>query len=86
MALSGERDLWHAWVLGAWREGWEAGAQARAGDYSRGYADGILARKHLEHDAVEAARIELARWGPGGREHFADPRPGDFPGRGVIAA
>ena len=21
------------------------------------------------------------RWGPGGRAHFADPRPGDFPGR-----
>ena len=23
------------------------------------------------------------RWGPGGREHFAGPRPGDFPGRGA---
>jgi len=25
--------------------------------------------------------IEARRWGPGGRAHFADPRPGDFPGR-----
>ena len=26
------------------------------------------------------AELEEKRWGPGGREHFADPRPGDFPG------
>jgi len=25
--------------------------------------------------------IEARRWGPGGRAHFGDPRPGDFPGR-----
>jgi hypothetical protein len=29
------------------------------------------------------ADLELKRWGPDGREHFADARPGDFPGRGV---
>jgi len=27
------------------------------------------------------AELETRRWGPGGRAHFADPRPGDFPGR-----
>ena len=27
------------------------------------------------------AELEERRWGPGGRAHFADPRPGDFPGR-----
>ena len=27
------------------------------------------------------AELEEKRWGPGGRAHFADPRPGDFPGR-----
>jgi len=27
------------------------------------------------------AGLEERRWGPGGRVHFADPRPGDFPGR-----
>jgi hypothetical protein len=26
------------------------------------------------------AELEARRWGPGGRAHFADPRPGDFPG------
>jgi hypothetical protein len=29
------------------------------------------------------AELERKRWGPDGREHFADPRPGDFPGRGA---
>jgi hypothetical protein len=27
------------------------------------------------------AELEERRWGPGGRAHFGDPRPGDFPGR-----
>ena len=27
------------------------------------------------------ADLEVERWGPGGREHFGDPRPGDYPGR-----
>ena len=27
------------------------------------------------------AELEEKRWGPGGRAHFADPRPGDYPGR-----
>jgi hypothetical protein len=30
-----------------------------------------------------AAELEERRWGPGGRAHFADPRPGDYPGRGA---
>jgi hypothetical protein len=29
------------------------------------------------------AELEQRRWGPGGRAHFADPRPGDFPGPGT---
>jgi hypothetical protein len=28
----------------------------------------------------QLAEVEQRRWGPGGRAHFADPRPGDFPG------
>ena len=27
------------------------------------------------------AELEEKRWGSGGRAHFADPRPGDYPGR-----
>ncbi len=34
-------------------------------------------------DGRSFAEIEECRWGPGGREHFAGPRPGDFPGRGA---
>jgi hypothetical protein len=30
---------------------------------------------------ISAAEMEERRWGPGGRAHFGDPRPGDFPGR-----
>ncbi|WP_345433797.1 hypothetical protein [Actinoallomurus vinaceus] len=29
------------------------------------------------------AELEALRWGPGGREHFGDPRPGDFEGFGA---
>ena len=32
------------------------------------------------------AELEEKRWGPGGRAHFADPRPGDYPGRQAAAA
>jgi len=31
----------------------------------------------------DLAELEERRWGPGGREHFADARPGDYPGRGA---
>jgi hypothetical protein len=31
----------------------------------------------------DLAEIEARRWGPGGRAHFADARPGDYPGRGA---
>ena len=35
----------------------------------------------LTREADEAlAALNDRRWGPGGRAHFADPRPGDFPG------
>ena len=30
---------------------------------------------------IPFAELEERRWGPGGRAHFADPRPGDYPGR-----
>jgi hypothetical protein len=29
----------------------------------------------------DLAEIEQRRWGPGGRAHFGDARPSDFPGR-----
>ena len=66
--------------------------------YQAGHADGYRAG-YRQADTDQAARwnqiaraatggpahaeLEERRWGPGGREHFADPRPGDFPGRGA---
>jgi hypothetical protein len=63
--------------------------------YQAGHADGYRAG-YRQADADQAAQwnqaaraadgpdraeVEERRWGPGGRAHFADPRPGDFPGR-----
>ena len=65
--------------------------------YAAGHADGYRAG-YRQADADQAARwnqaaravdgpglaeLEERRWGPGGRAHFADPHPGDFPGRGA---
>jgi len=55
--------------------------------YERGRTDGYLQAvadvKAAQHGIVRDAELETRRWGPGGREHFADPRPGDFLGRGA---
>jgi hypothetical protein len=65
--------------------------------YQAGHGDGYQAG-YRQAEADQAARwnqatrpavgpghaeLEEQRWGPGGREHFADPRAGDFPGRGT---
>ena len=59
---------------------------AEAG-YERGHAGGYLQAvadiKAVQHGIVLDAELEARRWGPGGREHFADARPGDYPGRGA---
>jgi hypothetical protein len=53
--------------------------------YERGLAEGYARAaadvKAVQHGVVRDAELEARRWGPGGRAHFADPRPGDFPGR-----
>jgi hypothetical protein len=52
--------------------------------YRQAEAD-MAARWHeIARPAIQGpsqAEIEAERWGPGGREHFGDPKPGDFPGR-----
>ena len=48
-----------------------------------GYVEAIADMKAAQHGIVREAEMEERRWGPGGREHFADARPGDFPGRGT---
>ena len=66
------------------REAYEAG---RADGYSAGYhqADADQAARWNQAaraalDGPSHAELEQRRWGPGGREAFANPRPGDFPG------
>ena len=55
---------------------YEAGRQAAEADMAVRWARAAAA---VRGPAI--ADLEERRWGPGGREHFADPRPGDFPGR-----
>lgn len=57
-----------------WRYAWRT---AQRDAYETGFYDGCMSLKKAQHDAVELTELEVARWGPGGREHFADPRPGD---------
>jgi hypothetical protein len=59
------------------RDGYEAGRRDAEADMARFWAE--AARSVTR--GVSHAELEQRRWGPGGRAHFADPRPGDFPGR-----
>jgi len=56
-----------------------------AAEFDRGYEAGYLRAvedvKAAQQGIVRDVGLEEARWGLGGREHFGDPRPGDFPGR-----
>ena len=59
------------------RDGYEAGRRDAEADMARFWAE--AARSVTR--GVSHAELEQRRWGPGGRAHFADPRPGDFAGR-----
>lgn len=68
--------------------GREMYAAGRADGYQAGYRQAeadMAARWNQAARTVTAgpsfAELEERRWGPGGRARFADPRPGDFPGR-----
>ena len=91
IALSDERDTWLRWVLAAWRDGYAAGRDSMDNAVTTAYIDGLLRRKGIEHEHIRAltggtCRVDLWQdqqrrtWGPGGREHFADPEPGDYAG------
>jgi hypothetical protein len=72
-ALSDERDLQLRLRLAAWQDGWNACLDH--------FAD-LIGDRVFPRDVGE---LEVKRYGPGGRQHAADPRPGDFPGRGEAA-
>ncbi len=89
--LSDERDQWMRRVLAAWREGYATGRRSMDDAVTTAYIDGLLRRKGIEHEHIRALtggtdRVDLWQdqqkrtWGPGGREHFADPKPGDYMG------
>jgi hypothetical protein len=91
LRLSDERDLWLRRVLDAWREGYAVGRRSMDDAVTTAYIDGLLRRKGIEHEHIRALtggtdRVDLWQdqqkrtWGPGGREHFADPKPGDYTG------
>jgi hypothetical protein len=87
LELSDERDQWHDLILAAYRDGYRVAEGAHAGDYGRGYADGVLDRKHAQHDLVEAATVYSRRWElrgePRTRKTFGQPHPEDFTGKGA---
>jgi hypothetical protein len=60
-----------------------------AAEYERGHADGyvraVADMKAVQHGIVRDAELETRRWGPGGREAFGSPRPGDYPGQSARA-
>jgi hypothetical protein len=59
------------------RAGFQAGYRQADADQAQRWAQ--IARP-VAH-GISHAELEERRWGPSGRAHFADPRPGDFPGR-----
>ena len=59
------------------RAGFDAGYRQASADMAARWAE--IARPVAR--SISHAELEERRWGPGGRAHFADPRPGDFPGR-----
>jgi hypothetical protein len=61
------------------REMYQAGRRDAEADMAARWAQ--IARPAVH--GMSQAELEERRWGPGGRAHFADPRPGDFPGRGA---
>lgn len=78
IAVSGERDQWTGRLLDAERaayrlglaEGYRLGLEVAWGIRK---ADALV----LDPNTPALDELELRRWGPGGREHFGDPRPGD---------
>lgn len=80
LADSDRRDHEQERLRNAWEQGWHA-CQAALGDvFEEGFTAGLMALKAAQHSIADGAALEVTRWGPGGRAHFADPRPGDYQG------
>ena len=68
LELSDERDGWQRRLLAERRAGYD--------DCLVDLADAIGGRITPPRPTA----LEILRWGPAGREHFGDARPGDFLG------
>ena len=61
------------------RQMYEAGRRDAEADMARHWAKS----RGRARGGVSYAELEDRRWGPGGRAHFADPRPTDFQARPI---
>jgi hypothetical protein len=80
LALSDERDGWEQRLVNNWQAGWNAAVAALGDQFEAGFIAGLVAYKQAQHSQALDVIAEINRWGPDGREHFGDPRPGDFLG------
>jgi hypothetical protein len=67
------REMYQAGHTDGYRAGY------RQADADQAFRWNQAARSSLS--GPSHAELEERRWGPGGRAHYADPRPSDFPGR-----
>lgn len=68
---------WRAGYLTGHQDGWKAGYERAHADRDQ---DWSAFAKPVARELARSVGLMERRWGPGGREHFADPRPGDYPG------
>lgn len=67
------RQLVREAYLDGCREGWRRGVEHGARIRQAGWPEVVRPL-----DATPVAELELLRYGPEGREHFGDGRPGDY--------
>ena len=87
LALSDERALARRLQHGFWAEGYQLGRErGRREGYEASEADMAAQWREIASPVARGglsyAELERRRYGPGGRAHFGDPRPGDYPGTG----
>jgi hypothetical protein len=82
LALSGERDRWHALALSYFADGYRAGFEA---GHDTGYSQAVtewritaLGMTHL--GGASYAELDRRRYPPGGRKSWIIPRPGEADG------
>ncbi len=64
------REAYERGRADGWRAGYERGARLLEATWPAVSAT-------VTAGGPSHAELEARRWGPGGREHFGDPRPGD---------